>query len=60
MNVRPIAGGAILALAFGAWFVCFGLDEGWVTASLVTLGIAALVALIWVAVKLIFDGMEGR
>lgn len=60
MNVRLIAGGAILALIFGCWFVGFALDEGWQIASLTVLGIAALFALIFLAVKLIADGMERR
>lgn len=60
MNVRLIAGTAILALIFCAWFVGFGLDEGWLIASLSTLGIVALFALIFAAVKLISDGMDRR
>lgn len=60
MNVRLVAGVAILTLIFGAWFVGFGLDEGWLVASLGTLGGAAVIALVFAAVKLISDGMDRR
>ena len=60
MNVRLIAGVAILALIFGAWFVGFGLDEGWLVATMTTVAGFILAALVIAAVKLIFDGMDQR
>ncbi|WP_242890219.1 hypothetical protein [Actinomadura litoris] len=60
MNVRLIAGVAILTLIFGAWFAAFALDEGILVASVGTLGLAGLAAMIFAAVKLISDGMGRR
>ncbi|MFB4320654.1 hypothetical protein [Actinomadura sp. 21ATH] len=60
MNVRLVAGAAILALVFGGTFVAAGLDMGWLAATVTVVVATVVLGLTAVAVALIHEGMDRR
>ncbi|TYK45183.1 hypothetical protein [Actinomadura decatromicini] len=60
MNVRLIAGVAILALVFGGLFAACASDLGWLAATITMAVTVCIAALVIAGVILLVDGMDRR